>query len=147
MWHRNTPNQPGRNGPGPGQRRKTECPPAVVSRMKGKSMPNNLMFAFGMSIVLVVLCVWRFLFACWQYNAELRDKSVIMILVSLVLCAAIGCYGWFSTEHCPNCNAAVTSSYCEQCGQRVDAGPPTCPSCGEESDTPYCGSCGAEISK
>lgn len=52
------------------------------------------------------------------------------------------------TPQCPNCEKAVSSAYCPDCGWHssmdTEAG---CPACGAEWDSAFCGDCGSSMSK
>lgn len=109
--------------------------------------------AIAAALFALALAVLTFVGSCMLYKAahEERDMERLRrkiqraqtILMCLFVAAMVSVLviSLKQRPHCPNCDAVVTTPYCEQCGEQIDA-TITCSSCGEKLDTPFCGNCG-----
>ena len=96
--------------------------------------------------LVTAFCLALFFEARRDYNAELQSFALAGVAIGIAACVFIGTLVFYPQKHCPNCDVVVTTPYCEQCGEQIDA-TVTCSTCGEKLDTPFCGNCGTAAAR
>lgn len=100
--------------------------------------------------ILVISTVWlrggSLFGGNYPRQRENRMTVAMFIAFSLFLSAAMFAHTVNLKLQCPNCEKAVSSNHCPDCGWEIVVNPvPTCPTCGSEWDTPFCGDCGSSM--